>query len=276
MDFVQQNILLITLSSQKRKEINGSAWYLDEQCTKSDGETKWFHTNKTLRYIGNYKNGEREGTWLYFHENGMMQDSANYVNGRKKGISLGWNKDGIITDSTNFDGAGTGFETFWYDNGQIRQSGHWIQDTLEHGTWTHYYRDGKIKAKEEYDKGLLKTYQCFDEQGKPRPMADCEGREATFAGGDKQWIKFLQKNLNANVPVDNGAPVGTWTVLIQFIVNEDGSLSDFKTLTKHGYGMEKEVQRLMNVSPKWTNARMQGTPVKAYRLQPVTFQITDE
>lgn len=251
-------------------------WYLDEETKIADGEIKWFHRNKNLRYVGNFVNGKRDGLWLYFHDNGRIRDSGNYINGHKKGISLGWDADGNFTDSTNFDGAGNGTEVYFHKNGQIKHIGQWIQDSLRNGTWKYYYNDGKLQATEDYAMGKLKSSQCFDEHGKPRPESECEGREAAFAGGDKQWKRFLQNNLNPNVPVDNGAPVGIFTVLIQFVVNEDGSLSDFQTLTNHGYGMEKEVERFMLASPKWTNARMQGVPVKAYRLQPVTFQISEE
>ena len=33
--------------------------------------------------------------------------------------------------------------------------------------------------------------------------------EASFKGGESAWRKYLERNLNPNVPVDNGAPEGT-------------------------------------------------------------------
>ncbi|NOT52037.1 MAG: hypothetical protein HOP10_12260 [Chitinophagaceae bacterium] len=100
--------------------------------------------------------------------------------------------------------------------------------------------------------------------------------EATFPGGDQAWIKYLQKTLNANTPVDNGAPAGTFTVIVQFVVSRDGSISEVKALTNHGYGMEKEVIRVIKTGPKWIPALQDGRNVKAYRKQPVTFVITDD
>lgn len=100
--------------------------------------------------------------------------------------------------------------------------------------------------------------------------------EASFPGGEEGWRKFLEQNLKPNVPVDNGAPAGTYTVMVQFVVDKEGNVSQIKALTKHGYGMEGEVIRILRKSPKWTPAKQDGRMVKAYRKQPVTFRIIEE
>jgi len=100
--------------------------------------------------------------------------------------------------------------------------------------------------------------------------------EASFPGGFKGWREFLQKNLKSTVPVDSGANTGTYTVIAQFIVHKDGSISDLKTLTDHGHGMETEVLRVMKESPNWVPAVHNGCTVAAYRKQPITFVIADE
>lgn len=100
--------------------------------------------------------------------------------------------------------------------------------------------------------------------------------EASFKGGESAWRKFLERNLNANVPVDNGAPEGTYTVYVQFVVSKDGSISDVKALTNHGYGMEKEAVRVISRGPSWTPAIQNGRNVNAFRKQPITFRVTSE
>jgi len=99
--------------------------------------------------------------------------------------------------------------------------------------------------------------------------------EASFPGGDQAWIKFLQSHLDPTVPTRMRAPKGKYTVWIQFIVDKDGKLSEFKELTTNGYGMEKEVTRILKKSPKWKPAYQDGRTVKAYRKQPVTFVVDD-
>ena len=47
--------------------------------------------------------------------------------------------------------------------------------------------------------------------------------EATFSGGEKAWRSFLERTLNAAVPVYNRAPAGSYTIVIQFVVDKNGS-----------------------------------------------------
>jgi protein TonB len=100
--------------------------------------------------------------------------------------------------------------------------------------------------------------------------------EAGFPGGDSKWRQYLERTLNANVPVDNGAPEGTYTTVIQFVVDKEGNISDVKAITNHGYGMEQEAVRVIQKGPKWTPAVQNGRQVKAYRKQPITFQVQGE
>ena len=100
--------------------------------------------------------------------------------------------------------------------------------------------------------------------------------EASFKGGEGAWRKYLERNLNGNTPVDNGAPEGTYTVYVQFVVSKDGSISDVRPLTNHGYGMEQEAVRVIKKGPAWTPAVQNGRSVNAYRKQPITFQVTAE
>jgi hypothetical protein len=100
--------------------------------------------------------------------------------------------------------------------------------------------------------------------------------EASFPGGIEAWRNFLVTNLNPSVPVDNGAPNGLYTVIVQFIVNKEGRISDIKPLTNQGYGMEQEVVRIMKMSGLWNPALMNNKPVNAYRKQPVSFMTSTE
>lgn len=76
------------------------------------------------------------------------------------------------------------------------------------------------------------------------------------------------------VPVNMGAPVGQYTVLVLFIVDKDGTITGIQPLTKFGFGMEEEAVRLIKQCPKWIPAQQFGKKVKAYRKQPITFVIS--
>lgn len=100
--------------------------------------------------------------------------------------------------------------------------------------------------------------------------------EASFPGGDSKWRRYLEQNCNGQVATDNGAPEGTYTTIIQFVVDKEGNISDVRAMTNHGYGMEAEAMRVIKKGPKWTPAVQNGRQVKAYRKQPITFQVQGE
>lgn len=96
--------------------------------------------------------------------------------------------------------------------------------------------------------------------------------DASFKGN---WIKFLERNLRGEVPVENNAPPGIYKVVIQFVVDLEGKVSDIKPLTNFGYGMEEEAIRVLKKADKWEPAIQNGRQVKAYRRQPITFRIDE-
>jgi periplasmic protein TonB len=100
--------------------------------------------------------------------------------------------------------------------------------------------------------------------------------EAQFPGGQAAWVRYLQKNLNANTPVDHGAPSGTYQVIVKFIVSKDGTISDVQAESKHGFGMEDEAVKIIKRGPKWSPALQNGRNVNAYRRQPITFVVEEQ
>ena len=99
--------------------------------------------------------------------------------------------------------------------------------------------------------------------------------ESEFVGGAKAWREFLQKNLNADVPANKKAKAGIYTVIVAFVVNRDGTLSNFKLETNPGYGTGEEVLRVMKKSPKWKPGYQNGIRVSSLKRQPISFQVTN-
>jgi periplasmic protein TonB len=117
-------------------------------------------------------------------------------------------------------------------------------------------------------KGIIETKRV----GEPDIFTAVEV-DAKFNGN---WVKFLTRNLNPSIPIDNGAPAGAYKVIIQFVVDLDGNLSDIKALTSYGYGMEQEAIRVVKKANGWEPAFQNGRHVKAYRMQPITFVVAEE
>jgi len=95
--------------------------------------------------------------------------------------------------------------------------------------------------------------------------------QAKFPG---DWGKYLERNLNAQTPADNGAPEGTYTVTVSFLVSKDGSISEVQALTDPGYGCAAEAVRVIKKGPKWTPAQQNGRSVIYRQRQNIVFQVT--
>ncbi len=63
------------------------------------------------------------------------------------------------------------------------------------------------------------------------------------------------------------------TVIVNFLINEDGEISQAKVTTGIGGGCDEEALRVINKMPKWVPARQSGIAVPIYYLLPVNFKI---
>ena len=101
--------------------------------------------------------------------------------------------------------------------------------------------------------------------------------EAEFPGGMKAWSLFIAKNLNPNVPSNNGVKKAkSYMVVVRFTVNKEGKVTDVIAETKFGYGMEQEAVRVISLSPDWKPGYMDGTAVSTIKRQPVIFKVEFE
>ncbi|MEL1244078.1 energy transducer TonB [Flavobacterium sp. DGU11] len=93
-----------------------------------------------------------------------------------------------------------------------------------------------------------------------------------FPGGIKSCMAFFDKNIRKDDFVD--APDGTYKVHVTFIVEKDGSMTNATLLRDPGYGIGKEVLRVLkSMKYKWRPGILNGKMVRVrYLLQiPVTL-----
>ena len=143
-------------------------------------------------------------------------------------------------------------------------------------------RIGDFKAAGRVDISISMSPQVPDGDPngiiQPKERSEPAGPRETVdipAKFDGNWIRFLEKNLNAEVPVDNGAPAGRYSVVVQFVVDKQGNVSEIKPLTSHGYGVEQEAVRVLKKAPQWKPAIFDGYPVVAYHKQIIVFEVTE-
>ncbi|MGZ3851537.1 MAG: hypothetical protein ACXVLT_15485 [Flavisolibacter sp.] len=269
MQWEQEAYYISTLKLARR------CTFKDESCATPDGSYISYDIDGHLKENGTYKDGKKDGAWFGYNESGLIVDSGMYVSGRLKGVRMEWYDNGMPRDSMNFDGAGNGVQVSWYNDGSLASAGYWTQDTLKRGRWKYFHKDGTVKATEDYVNGNMSVCNCYTEKGEAIDTALCREKESKPAGSDKEWVRFLQKNLVQLVMnlASNGVKPGNYSVVIKFVVLEDGSLSEFSPLTRYGHGIEDQVIKVLRSAPKWEPGRLFGQPVKSYHTQPITFVI---
>ncbi|HTB53437.1 MAG TPA: hypothetical protein VK718_11750 [Ferruginibacter sp.] len=233
-----------------------SAFYYS-QFTKQDTvytrTSYWVRSNK-VKSINSYSDSsfdKPKGLSRTFYENGSIEDSVYYT---PTGSEVAYNfyKSGQLADSSVYSDRGDClYARHYYENGNL---------------WVNYYYSTTQKKE---------ITEAYDITGK-KINNFIYKRQSSLPGGVADWSMFCRKNLNPDVPVDNGAPVGTYKVKISFTVNKDGTISSIRALTHLGYGMENEVIRIIKKSPNWLPAIELNEIVSSRKIQPVMFVVSGD
>ena len=93
--------------------------------------------------------------------------------------------------------------------------------------------------------------------------------QPSYPGGYVEMSKFFKKNLK--YPKDSRTVKGK--VFIEFIVNVDGSLSDFKILKGLGEPFDSSALETIKKMPNWIPAKRDNKPILSKMVMPVTFDI---
>ena len=116
--------------------------------------------------------------------------------------------------------------------------------------------------------GSLPTKSFSDTvSGEPPVMFAEEMPE--FPGGPDSLNAFLRQNLKW--PIGYGCWSGT--VLVEFIVEIEGSITNPRVEVSLYKDFDEEAIRVVKLMPKWKPARTQGEPVRCYYKIPVTFSM---
>jgi len=99
---------------------------------------------------------------------------------------------------------------------------------------------------------------------------------AEFPGGINGWRNYLERNLNSDIPVSNGAPAGRYTVVVSFLVDKSGVISDVIVENDPGYGTKAEAIRVIAKGPNWKPAIQNGNKVIYRHKQSITFMVSEE
>jgi len=125
--------------------------------------------------------------------------------------------------------------------------------------------------------GLFAGFTCEAQQLNQKKSVDSTlylsvtEDQPKFPGGDTEFKKFISKNLRW--PAGDIDAEGS--VIISFIVQRDGRLTDFKILRSLHPAFDKEALLLLKKSPKWIPAKQNGKIVKSRYTVPIRFSVED-
>jgi TonB family protein len=119
---------------------------------------------------------------------------------------------------------------------------------------------------EEYGSPFFPNYISRDSTA---PLRKVEV-EAEYPGGFQQWAKYLSKTLK--YPDEAIANEVQGTVMVEFVVNEDGSLTEIHAVSGPSR-LRSESVRVIRESGKWTPAKDKGVIVASYHKQPIVYKL---
>jgi TonB family protein len=96
---------------------------------------------------------------------------------------------------------------------------------------------------------------------------------ATFPGGQEALAAFMVKEVKYPKKARRDGVQGQ--VVVAFIVDKDGSVTDVQVARGVDPLLDAEAVRAVQAMPKWTPGTMNGRPVKVKYTLPVRFKLQD-
>lgn len=97
-------------------------------------------------------------------------------------------------------------------------------------------------------------------------------KQPEFPGGMSEMMKYLQKNIKYPAICQKQGIQGR--VIVQFVVDTDGSIKDAHVLNPVNPHLDKEALRVVNSMPKWKPGMQKGKNVRVRFTIPVTFKLS--
>lgn len=130
--------------------------------------------------------------------------------------------------------------------------------------WKPAVKNGKVVKKEMI---LPFKFKLSDED-----LSSEVDTPAEFPGGSPALMKFLAENIK--YPEEAKKANAEGMAVIQFVVEKDGTLSNFENLKKDvRQDLTDEAMRVLRTSPKWTPATKDGQPVRVKMTLPIRFKL---
>ena len=237
------------------------------------GTFLYFYENGKRKSILNYEKDKPIGAYFEFYETGekklegVWTDSKENVIPNIK-IKNCWNENGIQTINE-----GTGFFEEIYFKGSLPYrnnvngfgSGK-IVNNLKDSIWTGYNKKTKISYSENYNRGELISGVSIDSTKVEYKYTLSEIRPIPKKGM-QDFYEHIARNFNT--PKVEGLE---GKVYITFVVDVDGTLTDFKILRDIGFGTGEEAIRAVKNYKGWIPGEQRGRKVRCHYSLPINVK----
>ena len=93
----------------------------------------------------------------------------------------------------------------------------------------------------------------------------------SFPGGQGALMAFLSSNIKYPVVAQENGVQGR--VIVGFVVERDGSISDVRVMRSVDPSLDREAQRVVKAMPKWKPGKQNGSAVRVKYTVPVVFRL---
>ena len=131
-----------------------------------------------------------------------------------------------------------------------------------------------VKGNDEAEGEVLKAKEVIAEE-KPKEeetkVFDVVEQMPQFPGGQQALFEYLSKNIKYPVIAEENGVQGR--VIVTFVVERDGSITDVKVVKSVDPSLDKEAQRVVKAMPHWIPGKQNGSAVRVKYTVPVTFRL---
>lgn len=107
---------------------------------------------------------------------------------------------------------------------------------------------------------------------KPEKPFDVVEQMPEFPGGQEALMQFLRQEVKYPKEAFKDGVQGR--VVVQFVVEKDGSISEVEVVKKVNEHLDAEAVRVVNAMPKWKPGKQKGENVRVKYTLPISFRLS--
>jgi TonB family protein len=241
---------------------------------KFEGACVKYYASGKKQLISNYKNGDLTGDEYEYYPNGKPYIVRKYP--EITNVHNDFKDNYLIT--AEYDSLGT--QLVSDGNGYYKGFDSKFKTVIDEGNLKSGKRDGIWKGKdlgshityvETYDNGSLVSGTSIGKDGDSIKYNKIRDEEPRYKGGLKAFYNYLGNNIH--YPDYERAHNIHGKVLVLFIVEKNGSLSDVKILNSVSENIDNEALRVIKNSPNWIPGMQYGRKVRVQYTVPINFAL---